>query len=56
MLRNVAFGLELRGTPKAEREAIAEKYIREVGLAGFENQFPNQLSGGMRQRAGLAGR
>ncbi|WP_296525144.1 ABC transporter ATP-binding protein [Rhodoplanes sp.] len=54
VLRNVAFGLELRGTPKAEREAIAEKYIREVGLSGFENQYPNQLSGGMRQRAGLA--
>ncbi|MBK5960015.1 ABC transporter [Rhodoplanes elegans] len=54
VLRNVAFGLELRGVARSEREAIAAKYIREVGLAGFENQYPNQLSGGMRQRAGLA--
>ena len=54
VLRNVAFGLELRGVAKSEREAIAEKYIREVGLAGFELKFPHQLSGGMRQRVGLA--
>nr|WP_244601692.1 ABC transporter ATP-binding protein [Rhodoplanes serenus] len=54
VLRNVAFGLELRGVPRAEREAIAAKYIRDVGLSGFEHQYPNQLSGGMRQRAGLA--
>lgn len=54
VLRNVAFGLELRGVAKSEREAIAEKYIREVGLAGFEAKFPHQLSGGMRQRVGLA--
>jgi NitT/TauT family transport system ATP-binding protein len=54
VIRNVAFGLELRGVAKSERDAIAEKYIREVGLAGFENKFPHQLSGGMRQRVGLA--
>ncbi len=54
VLRNVAFGLELRGVAKSEREAIAEKYIREVGLAGFEKKYPHQLSGGMRQRVGLA--
>ena len=54
VLRNVSFGLELRGVAKSEREAIAEKYIREVGLAGFEKKFPHQLSGGMRQRVGLA--
>lgn len=54
VIRNVAFGLELRGVAKSEREAIAEKYIREVGLAGFEQKFPHQLSGGMRQRVGLA--
>jgi NitT/TauT family transport system ATP-binding protein len=54
VMRNVAFGLELRGVVKSERESIAEKYIREVGLAGFENSYPHELSGGMRQRVGLA--
>lgn len=53
-LRNVAFGLELRGVAKSEREAIAQKYISDVGLGGFEHKFPHQLSGGMRQRVGLA--
>ncbi|MGY9048668.1 nitrate ABC transporter ATP-binding protein [Puniceibacterium antarcticum] len=54
VLRNVAFGLELRGVAKSEREAKAEKYIKDVGLAGFEHSFPHELSGGMRQRVGLA--
>lgn len=54
VLRNVAFGLELRGVPKAEREAKAEKYIANVGLKGFELSYPHELSGGMRQRVGLA--
>jgi NitT/TauT family transport system ATP-binding protein len=54
VLRNVAFGLELRGVAKSEREAIAEKYINDVGLKGFEQSFPHELSGGMRQRVGLA--
>jgi NitT/TauT family transport system ATP-binding protein len=54
VLRNVAFGLELRGVARAEREAIAAKYIAEVGLTGFEHCFPHVLSGGMRQRVGLA--
>lgn len=54
VLRNVAFGLELRGVARSEREAIAEKYIAEVGLSGFEKSFPHELSGGMRQRVGLA--
>lgn len=54
VLRNVAFGLELRGVAKSEREAIAEKYIADVGLQGFENKHPHELSGGMRQRVGLA--
>jgi len=53
-IRNVAFGLELRGVAKSEREAIAEKYIATVGLKGFENSYPHELSGGMRQRVGLA--
>ena len=54
VLRNVAFGLELRGVIKSEREAIAEKYIGDVGLKGFEKSHPHELSGGMRQRVGLA--
>ena len=54
VLRNVAFGLELRGVAKSEREGIAEKYIRDVGLVGFEKSYPHELSGGMRQRVGLA--
>ena len=54
VLRNVAFGLELRKVAKSEREDIARKYIKDVGLDGFENSFPHELSGGMRQRVGLA--
>jgi NitT/TauT family transport system ATP-binding protein len=54
VIRNVAFGLELRGVAKSEREALAERYIRSVGLAGFEKSYPHELSGGMRQRVGLA--
>ncbi len=54
VIRNVAFGLELRGVPTAEREATAETYIAQVGLKGFERKYPHELSGGMRQRVGLA--
>ncbi|MFQ5766108.1 MAG: ABC transporter ATP-binding protein [Rhodospirillales bacterium] len=54
VLRNVSFGLELRGMPKDERHEVARKYIAEVGLSGFEMSYPHELSGGMRQRVGLA--
>ena len=54
VLRNVAFGLELRGVGKAERESVARRYISQVGLGGFEEKYPHELSGGMRQRVGLA--
>ena len=46
VLRNVAFGLELRGVPKDKREEIGRKYIAEVGLSSFESRYPHQLSGG----------
>jgi NitT/TauT family transport system ATP-binding protein len=54
VLRNVAFGLELRGVERKQREETARRYIVEVGLKGFEHRYPAQLSGGMRQRVGLA--
>ena len=54
VLENVAFGLDLAGVPKAERNARARKAIAAVDLNGFENRFPRQLSGGMRQRVGIA--
>ena len=54
VLRNVAFGLEMRGVDRAEREDRAAAYIKQVGLAGFEHAYPHELSGGMRQRVGLA--
>jgi NitT/TauT family transport system ATP-binding protein len=54
VLRNVAFGLELRGVPRQEREEVARRCIGEVRLSGFEHSYPHQLSGGMRQRVGLA--
>ena len=54
VLRNVAFGLELRGVARDEREQIARAHIQEVGLQSFESSYPHQLSGGMRQRVGLA--
>ena len=54
VLRNVAFGLELRGVPRAEREEVARRTIEDVGLKGFEQRHPSELSGGMKQRVGLA--
>ncbi len=54
VIRNVAFGLELRGVSRREREEVARGFITRVGLAGFEDRYPHELSGGMRQRVGLA--
>ncbi len=54
VLDNVIFGLEVQGRKKAESRARADGLIRLVGLAGFEQHFPHELSGGMRQRANLA--
>ncbi|WP_246484973.1 quaternary amine ABC transporter ATP-binding protein [Chitinophaga qingshengii] len=54
VLENVAFGLELQGTPPAERMDKARNVIELVGLKGYENMLPSELSGGMQQRVGLA--
>src|SRR5215475_7506759 len=54
VIDNVAFGLEMRGEPRTERYDKARALIASVGLAGFENHRPAQLSGGMRQRVALA--
>jgi NitT/TauT family transport system ATP-binding protein len=54
VLDNVAFGLELAGVPRAERIARARRALAKVDLGGFETKYPRQLSGGMRQRVGLA--
>ena len=51
---NVEYGLKIAGVKKEERRRRAQKYIDLVGLQGFENSFPVQLSGGMRQRVGIA--
>jgi NitT/TauT family transport system ATP-binding protein len=51
---NVAFGLKSKGLPRAQRDDLARKYVDLVGLSGFETYHTNRLSGGMRQRVGLA--
>jgi NitT/TauT family transport system ATP-binding protein len=51
---NVEIGLEARGVPRAKREDLSEAAIDMIGLGGFENAYPKELSGGMRQRVGLA--
>ena len=54
VMQNVGYGLEMQGKSEDERNKVAMEKIEAVGLNGFENQFPNQLSGGMQQRVGLA--
>ena len=54
VIDNVVYGLEVRGLPREEQEESARHWIDRVGLSGFEDNYPNQLSGGMQQRVGLA--
>lgn len=54
VIDNVAFGLEVQGVPKAERHERATRMLRLVGLEDAADQFPDQLSGGMQQRVGVA--
>lgn len=54
VMENTVYGLEIQGMPRVEREKKGAYWIERVGLAGFENNYPNQLSGGMQQRVGLA--
>jgi NitT/TauT family transport system ATP-binding protein len=54
VLGNVELGLEIRGVTRAQRRRVCREYIDRVGLTGFENHYPHQISGGMQQRVGLA--
>jgi len=51
---NIAYGLREKGMPKAQRQEIVASYTEKVGLRGFENHYPRQLSGGMQQRTAIA--
>jgi ABC-type nitrate/sulfonate/bicarbonate transport system ATPase subunit len=51
---NIAFGLRERGVAEVERHKVADAFIQQIGLGGFENHWPRQLSGGMQQRTAIA--
>jgi len=52
--KNVSFGLEIDNMPREEINRTVEKYIKMVGLSGFEEHYPNEISGGMKQRVAIA--
>jgi NitT/TauT family transport system ATP-binding protein len=54
VLGNVELGLELKGVGAAERRGVCQRFVELVGLTGFTNHYPHELSGGMKQRVGLA--
>ena len=54
VVKNVEFGLEIKGLKERESRKIAEEYIELVGLKGFEDHYPSELSGGMKQRVAIA--
>lgn len=53
-LQNIQLGLEIRGTPREKRREAAMNYVEMFGLKGFENRYPHELSGGMKQRVAIA--
>lgn len=52
--KNIEFGLEMKGVPEEERSKISSRFVELVGLKGFEDSHPSELSGGMKQRVGIA--
>jgi NitT/TauT family transport system ATP-binding protein len=54
VLKNIVYGLEEKGVNKTEQSVITQKFISMVGLQGFEQKYPHQLSGGMKQRVAIA--
>ena len=54
VFQNLTYGLEMTGVPRGEREETARRYVKLIGLEGFERRFPRELSGGMKQRVAIA--